>query len=135
MVEDDVLLRQIGAMVRALARWLRGDTPVDVRQAEMDRLSTSTFGLDLTTLRRIPPAQLSALMPAHAPGGPTRWVLAARLLVVAAQDESSDHHSTRATQALGFVEAALATGLPIHEPTLAATLAAIGAMAEGKGAG
>jgi|GEM_PF-6812817 len=128
MVEDDVLLRQIATIARAVARWMRGDTPADERLADINRSSTRLFGLDLGTLQRIPAGRLPHLLPVEAPGGATRWVLAARVLIVAARDEPPEVRPQRAAKALAFIEAALQSGVPLDPPTLEATLAELEAL-------
>ncbi len=128
MMEDDVLLRQIARFAHFVARWLHGEDPSVERADALDREAISLFGLDLPTLRRIPPTQVPLLFPADAPGGVGRWLLVARTIVLGASLEPRPMWSQRAAQALGIVEIALATDPALDANLLAETLAELTAL-------
>ena len=117
MIEDDVLLRQMARFAHFVARWLHGSDPDVERAHALDQETIALFGLDLPTLRRIPPAQIPLLFPTDAPGGVGRWLLVARLIVLGAALESETLRHRRAAQALQIVELAVST-----DPTVDATL-------------
>jgi hypothetical protein len=122
MVEDDVLLRQINRFAAFLARWLHGGGPDAEQQAALDAEATGLFGLDLATLRRLPPDQVPHFFPAEAPGGVGRWLLLARVLVHGARFESEAARAGRGEQAVTLIEQAMSTGHSIDPELLQATL-------------
>ena len=122
MIEDDVLLRQIARFARFVARWLHGSDSSVARAEALDQEAIALFGLDLPTLRRIPPTQIPRLFPADGPGGVGRWLLASRMIVLGASLEPEAIRHQRAEQALKIVEIALSTDPSVDAQLLKETL-------------